>query len=212
MRKENWRIAATQKASQSFLNRWPYLEETGVLVVLRTTCWLSFHYEGSLLDSKATSKTVVQLGSCHEPTYVTLELRTDPVFQMQHSSWKPDNEWRVSSLVYDVFCSSLILITICSSFGFVFVRGGTWIFSTAAVRDVKTMNSIKSLYLYFLLLDETKRKALELICGCWGQKVFYIFWGGNLLQNKPKRRCRGGLLGAQLISFSSVLTQTFAIW
>lgn len=53
--------------------------------------------------------------------------------------------------LYDVFCWSPILITICSSFVFMFVRGGRWIFSTAAVRDVKTVNSIKSLYVYFLL-------------------------------------------------------------
>lgn len=88
--------------------------------------------------------------------------RTDPVFWMRHSGWECDNEWRVPS-DYDVFCSSLILITICSSFAFVFVRGSRWIFSAAAVRDVKRMNSIKSLYLYFILWEETKRKALEII-------------------------------------------------
>lgn len=38
-----------------------------------------------------------------------------------------------------------------------------------------------------------------------------IFRGGSLLRNKPKRRCSEGLLGAQLLFFSDVLAQTFAI-
>lgn len=64
-----------------------------------------------------------------------------------------------SPLVNDVFSPSLILITlICSSFVFMFVREGRWIFSTAAVRDVKTVDSIRSLYLYFLLWHETEKK------------------------------------------------------
>lgn len=156
------------------------------------------------------------IGLCHGPTCVTSWTKNRFLCfkcSIQAGSLIMNEGSLQSPLVYDVFCSSPILITICSSFVFMFARGGRWIFSTAAVRDVKTMNSIKSLYLYFLLWDETKRKALEIICGCWGQKFFYMFfWGGNLLQNKPKRRCRGGLLGAQLTSFSGVLTQTFAIW
>lgn len=39
------------------------------------------------------------------------------------------------------------------------------------------------------------------------RSLIYYFEEGNLLQSKPKRRDRGGLLGAQLISFSNDLTQ-----
>lgn len=130
--------------------RWTYLEDTGVLVVLWNTCWFLSHCEGSLLDCKPTLKIVVRHGSCHEPTYVTCWTKNRFLFPMQNSSWKSDNELRVSSVSSDLWC--VLFQTdfnhiICSSFVFMFVRGGRWIFSTAAVRDVETMNSIKSLYL-----------------------------------------------------------------
>ncbi len=129
---------------------------------------------------------------------------------MQHSSWKSDNEWRISSVSSGLWC---ILLQSNFNHNLFFIC-----FHVCERRQMdclnsrctwcKDMNSIKSLYLYFPLWDETKRKALEIICGCGGQKVFYmLFWGGNLLQNKPKRRCREGLPGAQLTSFSGVLTQ-----
>lgn len=81
---------------------------------------------------------------------------------------------------------------------------------TVAVRDVKTMNSIKSLYLYFLLRDEVKRKALEIICGCGRQKVLIYYFEEGICYKMSLRdeAEREGLLGAQL---SGVLTQTFAI-
>lgn len=126
------------------MNRLTYLEDTGFLVILRKG---SLNCEGSLLDCKATLKIVVGHGPRHE-------LRTDSC--VSKAAFKLEvlilNEGSLQSpLVYDVFCSSPVLIAICSPFVFMFVRGGRWIFSTAAVRDVKTVNSIKSLYLYFLL-------------------------------------------------------------
>lgn len=129
------------------------------ILVFRKTCWFSFHHEGSLLDCKAS---VEDCGSCHEPLSLSLlELRTDSrIFncsiQAGSLTMKEGSLRSLSGL--NLFCSSLILITICSSFVFMFVRGGRWTFSTAAVRDVKTMKSIKSLYLYFLLWDETKKE------------------------------------------------------
>lgn len=71
---------------------------------------------------------------------------------------------------------------------FVFVRGDGWIFSIVTICDVKTMNSITTWYLYFLLCDETKRKALEIICGCWGQDVFYVYHFGGGLCHKTSIR------------------------
>lgn len=57
---------------------------------------------------------------------------------MQHSSLIMNEGMPKSPLVHDVFCSSLILITVCSPFVFMFARGGRWIFSTVTVCDVKT--------------------------------------------------------------------------
>lgn len=155
--------------SKGCSNRWTYLEDTGVSVILRER-----------LQSHVEDCAWTRFAPWAEPCHLTKN--RSPCSDCSVRAGSPImNEGSLQSpLVYDVFCSSPILITICSSFVFMFVRGGRWIFSTAAVRDVKTMNSIKSLYLYFLLWDETKWKALEIICGCWGQKVFDIlFWGGE---------------------------------
>lgn len=91
----------------------------------------------------------------------------------------------------DLFCSSLILITICSLFDFMFVRGGRWTFSTAAVRDVKTMKSLCT----FSSCCEMKQKKKGTGNHLWllrTESPLYsiLFRGGNPLQNKPKRRCR----------------------
>lgn len=167
--KENWRIAATLKASLSFSNRRTYLEGTGVSVILSERLifiplWVITAGLQSHAEDCGSTRFVPWADLCH------LTKNRSPRFNcsVRAGSLIMNEGSLQSPLVYDVFCSSPILITICSSSVFMFVRGGRWIFPTAAVRDVKTMNSIKSLYLYFLLWDETKWKALEIICGCWG--------------------------------------------
>lgn len=80
------------------------------------------------------------------------------MFQIEHSSLIMNEGMLKSPLVDDVFCSNLILITICSSFVFMFVRGGRWIFSTVPVCDVKSKKSITSWYLYFLLCEMKQKE------------------------------------------------------
>lgn len=141
-----------------------------------------------------------------------------PMFQKQYSSWKFDNERRISSA-----SSGLLCILFQSNFNhnlfficFMFAGGGRWIFSTPAVRDVKTMNSIKSLYksLYLYFQCEMKQKERHwksfVVAEDRMSSICYLE-EGIYFKNKPKRRCRGGLLGARLTSSSGVSTQTFAI-
>lgn len=58
---------------------------------------------------------------------------------MQHSSLIMNEGMPESPLVHDVFCSSLILITVCSPFVFMFVRGGRWIFCHCDVKIKKVL-------------------------------------------------------------------------
>lgn len=76
----NGGCAAIQQASQSFFEEMTFLEKAvaDFYSTVRDSCW--------------TAKIVVRHGSFHKPTHVTLDLRTDNVFQVQHSRWKPDNE------------------------------------------------------------------------------------------------------------------------
>lgn len=109
-----------------------------------------------LLDCKAVLRIAVRVGN---QTDVTPQI---PVFQMQHSSWKSDNEWQFSSLSSGLWC---ILFQSCFNHNLFFIcfhlfeRVADGFSKKAAVHDVKTMNTIKSLYLYFLLWYETKKKG-----------------------------------------------------
>lgn len=103
-----------KRLSRAFWIEEYILERLGSLVHCKT-CWVSFYCERSLLDSKVMVKIAIEYGSCHETTYVTSWTKNILCFQAQHSSWKSDNDWRVSScgLWCILFHHNLLFICFC---------------------------------------------------------------------------------------------------